>query len=101
MVFQRIVNETGRVSGLNLGGRLVLDNSQQLKSEFVDLLGSLDDSLHITVSDLEEIDVSCIQLLVAFFYKLDEMKVKYKLEWKIDDDQMQLLENVGLNNDFF
>ncbi len=101
MKFQKTVDESGRISGLELGGLLVLENSQNLKNEFIGAAASLSDSLNITISELEEIDISCIQLFISFLKKLDEMKVKYELDWNIDKEQMQLLENLGLNSDFF
>lgn len=99
--FQKIMNEQGFISGLEVGGVLVLDNSQQFKQELVGVIDRLSENVEITISELEDIDISCIQLFVAFIRSMDKLDLTYHLIWKIEEDQKQLLESIGLSNDFF
>lgn len=99
--FQKLTNEQGLVNGLDLGGALVLEHSQRLKEELVASVNNLDKHLNIRISELEEIDISCIQLVAGFIHVLDRLKVKYSFNWEIDEEQKHLLESIGLSNDFF
>lgn len=99
--FQKTLNEEGLVTGLELGGLLVLENSQNIKDEFIAVVDRLSKVQEITVSDMEEIDISCIQIMAAYIRILDRLNVKYQVNWNIDQEQRQLLESIGLSNDFF
>lgn len=99
--FKVIANEHGQVYRLEFGGMLVLANAQRLKGEFVGVLGRLGRELDIIVEEPEDIDLSFIQLLVAFIKRMDQLKVVYRFEWKLNADQKLLFENVGLNNELF
>jgi len=96
---KKISDEQGRVTGLEIGGLLVLDNSQQLKKELVDVISTLSDQVEITITYLDEMDLSCIQLIVAFVKRLDEMNITFQLNWNLSENQKSLLMNVGLKNE--
>jgi anti-anti-sigma regulatory factor len=99
--FQKTINDAGRVCELEIGGMLVLENAQQLQKEFLDIVGNLEKQINITINDLDEIDISCVQLLVAFFTYLEKNKVKFQIIWNITEDQYALLENVGISNELY
>ena len=101
MNFKKSLNEQGRITGLEIGGMLVLENSQELKKELGGLVDLLSDRVDITISNAEEIDLSCIQLFVAFIKSMNEAHVAYQFVWNLDEDQKALLENVGLSNELF
>lgn len=96
---KRILNELGRITGLEIEGVLVLENSQQLKKEFVDVIDFLSDQVKITITYLDEMDLSCIQLILAFIKRMDEMNITYQLDWNLDENQKSFLVNVGLKNE--
>jgi len=95
------MNESGLISELEIGGMLILENAEQLRKEFVDAIGILNDHIIIKVSNLDEIDIPCIQLFIAFIKKMNDLKIKFKFNWNIDEDQKMLLENVGLSDELF
>jgi len=101
IIIQRTTNEQGRITGLAIGGMLVLENSQELKKEFVSVMDGLSDQVKITISNTSEIDLSCIQLIVAFIKHMDNSRVNFQFEWNIDEDQRTLLENVGLSSELY
>jgi len=101
MNFKKSLNEQGRITGLEIGGILVLENSQELKKELAGLVDLLSDRVDITISNAEEIDLSCIQLFIAFIKSMNEAHVVYQFVWNLDEDQKALLENVGLSNELF
>jgi len=101
IILKRTVDEQGRITGLEIGGRLVLENSQELKKGFAGVIDCLSDRLKITVLNTAEIDLSCIQLFVAFIKHMDSAHVTYQFEWNLDEDQQTLLENVGLSNEIY
>jgi len=99
--FLKSFNDSGLVSAIEISGNLTLENSEHIKDEFVSVLASLSDKLEIIVFELEEADLSFIQLLVAFIRKLNKKKIKFKINWAIDNDQKALLDNIGLSNELF
>lgn len=101
MNFKKSLNEQGRVTGLKIGGMLVLENSQELKKELSGLVDHLSDRVDITISNADEIDLSCIQLFIAFIKFMNEVHVAYRFVWNLDEDQKALLENVGLSNELY
>ena len=101
IIFQKSINEQGQITSLEIGGSLVLENSEQFKKEILGLIDILDKQVKITVSNVEEIDLSCIQLFIAFIKQMDEDRVVYQLIWNLDEDQKMLMENVGLSNELY
>lgn len=103
IIFQKTLNEQGRITELAIGGMLVLENSLELKKEFVSVMDGLSDQVKITISNTSEIDLSCIQLFVGFIKHMNNthVPVNYQFEWNLDEDQKTLLESVGLSNELF
>jgi len=99
--FRKQTDDLGRVIALELGGPLILANAQQLKTELIGVINLLSHQIKITVAEPEEIDLSCIQLIKAFFNRLDEAKIMYQVEWSLDEEQRLLLEHVGLSDELF
>jgi len=97
--FQRIKDGEGQLVGINIHGNLVLENAHRLKDEFVEVAGNSVKQLEILISDVEDIDVSCIQLFVAFIIQMQKQKVKYNFIWNLTDDQKNLIESVGLSDE--
>lgn len=101
ILFKKLLNEQGLINGLEIGGMLVLENSQQLKKEFGDTLNFLSKKVTIAVFDVDEIDLSCIQLFIAFIKYMNDLPVAYDFDWNLNEDQRVLLENAGLSNELF
>ncbi len=92
-------NEQDQIIGLELGGMLILENVQTLKYKLIGIAERLGSEVIVTISELDEIDLSNIQLLVAFIRSMSESKVSFRFVWDIDDDQKLLLEHVGISNE--
>lgn len=101
IICKKLTNEQGRIIDIELGGMLVLENSSHLKKELVGVMNHLNNKVKIRILNPEGLDLSCIQLLMAFIKHMDENHVTYSFEWSLDDDQKTLLGNVGLNNELF
>lgn len=99
--FQILTNEQGLITHLTLGGLLVVENSQQIKIELLGALSRLCNSVKIEISEVDDIDLTFIQLIVAFRKQLYENGTKFQLNWNLDDSQRLLFENVGLSNELF
>ncbi len=100
-IFHITSDEHDRIAEIEMSGFLALENAQIIKEELIRITDLLGDRVKITISAPEEMDISFVQLLVAFIRRLDEVNVKYQLEWNIDEDQKFLLEHVGLGNELF
>jgi hypothetical protein len=101
IIFQKTQDEQGLICGIEISGLLVTENSQELKKEFLAVIDCLSDRVKIKVSNTPELDISCIQLFVAFIRQLDVAHVISEFEWNLNEDQKILLENVGLSNELF
>ncbi len=101
IICKKLTNEQGKIIDIDLGGMLVLENSSHLKKELVGVMNHLNNKVKIRILNPEGLDLSCIQLLMAFIKHMDENHVSYSFEWSLDDDQKTLLGNVGLNNELF
>lgn len=99
--FQKSLNEQGHITELEIGGDLVLEYAQQLKEKLVGAAENLSASVRIVLAEGSEIDLSCIQLIVAFIKRMDELEVVYNFIWNLDEDQKSLLKNVGLSSELF
>lgn len=99
--FQISSDEKGLVSRLSIGGLLVLDNAQKIKQELIGILHKMSHSVQIEIDEVDNIDLSFIQLIVSFTSNLTENGVKFSINWNLDDDQRTLFENVGLSNELF
>ncbi len=98
---KKLPDEQGRIFEIEIGGMLVLENSPLLKKELVSVMNHLNNRVKIRISNPDGLDLSCIQLLMAFIKHMDENHVTYTFDWALEDDQKALLENVGLSNELF
>jgi len=101
IIFKKTVDDQARITELGIGGMLVLENSKELKEEFMGVIDHLSDRVKVVVSNTLDLDLACIQLFVAFIKHLDGVHVAYQFEWNLDEDQQTLLENVGLSNELY
>lgn len=99
--FQTSANQKGLITNLSFGGFLVIENAQKIKDELVGIFNKLSDSVEIEISEIDNIDLSFIQLIVSFSSQLNESGIKVKYFWKLDDDHRLLFENVGFSNELF
>jgi anti-anti-sigma regulatory factor len=101
VIFQKLTNEQGQITNLTISGFLVVEQARQLKKEMVEVLKNINDSVDIEIIEVEDIDISFIQLMVAFTKQLNETGIRFKLKWNLDEDQRVLLENVGLSYELY
>jgi hypothetical protein len=99
--FQTKAGENGLITDLLIGGDLVIENSQYIKKELVGVGWRLSKTVKITIAEVIDIDLSFIQLLMAFMRQLNELKIDYEIVWNLEDEQKMILNNVGLNNEIF
>lgn len=99
--FKKSTDEQGFIFHLQMGGMLILENSEYLKNELVVASGKLAGVVDIEVKDVQEIDLSCIQLILSLIRYLDDHHISYKFGWKLSEEQRSLLENVGFGNELF
>jgi hypothetical protein len=99
--FQQSLNEQGQITEIEIGGNLVLEHAQQLKIKLVEAVVNLGESVRIILAEGSEIDLSCIQIIVAFIKRMDELDVVYHFIWNLDEDQKSLLKHVGLSSELF
>lgn len=99
--FRTSADKQGRIVGIEIGGLAVLETALELKNELVGIADRLSTKVKITILELEELDLSVVQLLVALVRYMDKMKVKYTIYWNLDDEQKALFVNVGIGNELF
>ncbi len=99
--FRTSADKKGRIDGIEIGGLAVLETALELKNELVGISDQLSNKLKITILELEELDLSCVQLLVAFVRLMDKIKVEYQIYWNLDEEQKALFINVGIGNELF
>lgn len=99
--FRTSADKQGRIEAIEIGGLLVLETALELKNELVGVADRLNIKVKITIFELEEMDLSGVQLLVAFIRHLDNMKIEYQINWNLDEEQRALFVNVGIGNELF
>lgn len=99
--FRISADKNGRIERIEGGGLVVLETALELKNELVGISDRLSSKVKITILELEELDLSGVQLMVAFIRHMDKMKVEYQIDWNIDEDQKALFVNVGIGNELF
>ena len=99
--FKTIIDKKGRISGLSIGGLLVIENSHYIQKELIGILNNLNSKVEITIDEVDDIDLSFVQLMVAFTRKLAVNKNKYQIFWSLEEEHRMLFENVGLSNELF
>jgi anti-anti-sigma regulatory factor len=99
--FRTSADKQGRIEKIEIEGLLVLETALDLKNELVGIADHLGSKVKISISEIEEMDLSCAQLLVAFFRHMNQLKVKYQIIWDIDEEQKSLFVNVGVGVELF
>jgi ABC-type transporter Mla MlaB component len=99
--FRTSADKNGRIEMIEIGGLLVLETALDLKDELVGVVDRLSNKVKITFFEIPEMDLSGVQLLVAFIRKMDKMKVGYQIDWKLDQEQKTLFVNVGIGIELF
>lgn len=99
--FRALTDKHGKIERIDMGGLIVLETAFQLKNELVAVANNLSNHVIINIFKLEELDLSGVQLLVAFIRQMDQMKINYRFNWNIEEEQKALFANVGLGNELF
>jgi anti-anti-sigma regulatory factor len=99
--FRTSADKSGRIETIEIGGLLVLETALELKDELVGVIDRLSSKVKITFFEVEEMDLSGVQLLVAFIRKMDKTKVEYQIDWKLEEEQKALFVNVGIGIELF
>jgi len=94
-------DENGLVTDLLISGNLIIENSQDIHRELIGVGSRLNKSVKITIEQVADIDLTFIQLMMAFRNQMDELKVNYQIFWNLNEDQKVLLDHVGLSNELF
>ncbi len=82
-------------------GNFIFDNAESVKESLLAKLAKIDPAkpVLIQLQHVEEIDSSCLQLLLSFFKTLEERKIDFKVI-NISDEMMEILNLSGLNKYF-
>jgi anti-anti-sigma regulatory factor len=99
--FRTSANKQGRIETIEIGGLLVLETALELKNELVGIVDGLSNKLKIIIVELEEMDLSCVQMLVAFVRHLDKKKIKFQIKWNLNEDEKAIFVNVGIGTELF
>lgn len=99
--FKKSVDEQGQITKLEMGGLLVLENAEYLKNELIAAVDKFSNKVTIEVKNVQEIDLACIQLILALIRFLDDHHVSYQFSWRLSEEHQSLLENVGFGNELF
>lgn len=99
--FSALTDDSGKITTINLSGSLILDSAHQLKKELLSAINKLNDSLSIRITDVDDMDITAIQLLVAFIRRMDQMKIRYQFDWQLNEEQKTLFSNVGIGSELF
>jgi len=99
--FRILADNRGRIETIEIGGLIVLETALKLKNELVAIEKNLSSKVIINIFELVEMDLSGVQLLVAFIRLMDHAKINYQINWNIDEEQKALFSNVGLGNELF
>lgn len=99
--FSASTDDNGKITTVNLSGSLVVDTAQQLKSELISAINKLNDSLLIRITDIDDMDISAVQLLIAFIRRMDQLKIRYQFDWQLNEEQKTLFSNVGIGSELF
>ena len=99
--FRTSAGNNGRIETIEVGGILDLETALELKNELVIHSRNLADEVKINISELEEMDLPSIQLMVAFLRHLDHNKIKYKINWHLEEEQKAFFINVGIGHELY
>jgi len=98
---QKFKNDKEQIIEIRIFGNLVVEFAQQFKDQIIEIVEELSDQVEIFISEIEDIDVSGIQLIVAFISRMEKRKIKYQFSWDLSLDQRNLLENVGVSEELY
>lgn len=99
--FRTSADENGRIETIEIGGVLVLETAIELKNELVGVVDRLSSKVKITFIKVEEVDLAGVQLLVVFIREMDKLKVEYQIDWNLEEEQKELLINVGIGIELY
>ena len=99
--FRTSADKSGQIETIEIGGVLVLENALELKNELVVISDRLCDEVKISICGLEEMDLPAAQLLVAFIRNMNQKKIKYQIDWDLDEDQKAFFRNVGMGDELY
>lgn len=99
--FSTLPDESGKIETIDISGLLTIETALQLKNELIAAESRLCKKVIVNIWEPEEIDLSAVQLFVAFLRALDKKKVDYQLNLVLDEEQKLLLNNVGIEPEFF
>lgn len=99
--FRSLADKQGRIEAVEIGGLLVLETALELKNELIGIADRLSIKVKINIIDLEELDLSGVQMLVSFIRHLDSIAIGYQINWNLNEEQKALFVNVGIGNELF
>ena len=94
--FRTSADKNGRIETIEIEGLLVFETALDFKNKLVGISDRLGSKVKITISEIEELDLTGAQLLVAFIRHMDKTKVKYQINWNMDEEEKALFVNVGM-----
>ncbi|MEI7597543.1 MAG: STAS domain-containing protein [Bacteroidota bacterium] len=90
------INQTGNgISEIALEGELSLKNAEGLKNDFLSL-SKAESGYLFAISNIQALDITFIQLLIAFKTKAISENKKFAINWSLNDDLTNILESTGL-----
>lgn len=98
--FDVINNEQGAAAQLVFGGDMVLDNMESLLKEMSSLNIDSSDDLKISLSNVDEYDLSFLQLFRSFLLLLKAKQLSVDIEWPKDHSLLELLRRSGFSKVF-
>jgi anti-anti-sigma regulatory factor len=100
-IFTKSANAQGLIEVLEFSGVLTVENSENIKDELLAATRNLNNKVNIEIKDVQEIDISFIQIILAFINYMDDHHISSKFEWALDADIQELIEGVGFGNELF
>jgi anti-anti-sigma regulatory factor len=99
--FRTSADNSGLIETIEIEGVLALETALELKNELVIILNRLHPEVKISIGEVDEMDLTAVQLLVAFIRNMDQKKIKYQIEWNLDEDQKAFFINVGIGDELY
>ena len=99
--FRTSADNSGLIETIEIAGVLALETALELKNELVIILNRLHPEVKISIGEVDEMDLTAVQLLVAFIRNMDQKKIKYQIEWNLDEDQKAFFINVGIGDELY
>jgi len=99
--FRTSADNDGLIDTIEIGGLLVLETALELKNELVIVSNRISQEVKIRIGELAEMDLSSVQLLVAFMRNLDQKSIRYQIDWNLEEDQQAFFIHVGIGNELY